>query len=213
MLRVALPKGRLLEESLEFFRRLGIEFQRNVEKSRKLIHTSVDGSVQIMVIRAKDVPTFVQYGGCDMGIVGRDILMEESADIYEMIDLGYGYCRLVVAVPEGSDEPYSRKRVIRVATKYPNITERFFTERGLQIEIIKLYGSIELAPVIGMSDAIVDLVSTGKTLKANRLREVETIMESTAWLVVNRIAFKRNHKEIRNLIEKLRAGLDDSKGN
>ncbi|NOX21279.1 MAG: ATP phosphoribosyltransferase [Nitrospirae bacterium] len=204
MLRVALPKGRLLEESLEFFRRLGIEFQKNVEKSRKLIHTSVDGSVQIMVIRAKDVPTFVQYGGCDMGIVGRDILLEESADVYEMLDLGYGYCRLVVAVPEETDEPYSRKRVIRVATKYPNITERFFTERGLQIEIIKLYGSIELAPVIGMSDAIVDLVSTGKTLKANRLREVETIVESTAWLVVNRIAFKRNHKEIKKFIEKIR---------
>ncbi|RMG69843.1 MAG: ATP phosphoribosyltransferase [Nitrospirae bacterium] len=207
MIGIALPKGRLLEESLEFFSSIGIDFDSTITRSRRLIHYSSDGNFKLLVIRAKDVPTFVQYGGCDMGIVGRDVLMEASADLYEVLDLGFGYCRLCVAVPEDIDEDIYSRPIIKVATKYPSITERFFAQRGQQVEIITLYGSIELAPVTGMSDAIVDLVSTGKTLRANRLKEIETVFESTAWLVVNRHSFKQKNQEIVNLIKKIKEGI------
>ncbi len=210
MLSIALPKGRLLEESISFFGRMGIQFDANIGRSRKLIHTSMDGRLKVLVIRAKDVPTFVQYGGCDLGVVGKDILVEADLDLYEVLDLGFGACRLSVAVPEDSGEDLFRKGVIRVATKYPSVTERFFAEKGQQVEIITLYGSIELAPAVQMSDAIVDLVSTGKTLKANRLKEVETIFESTAWLVMNRLSFKRKHQEIVEFIEKAKEVINAS---
>ncbi len=210
MLTIAIPKGRLLEESLSFFRNMGIQFDTNIVRSRRLIHSSLDGSLKVLVIRAKDVPTFVQYGGCDLGIVGKDILVEADLDLYEVLDLGFGFCRLSVAVPEDSGDDLFRKGVIKIATKYPSITEVFFAEKGQQVEIITLYGSIELAPVIGMSDAIVDLVSTGKTLKANKLKEIETIFESTAWLVMNRLSFKRKYHEIVEFIEKAKEVINGS---
>ncbi len=209
MLTVALPKGRLLQESLEFLSRMGFRFDGNIERSRRLIHTSVEGNLKVLIIRAKDVPTFVQYGGCDLGVVGRDILEETDPDLYEVLNLGFGPCRLSLAVPENEEEPL-RKPVLRVATKYPTITESFFAQRGKQVEIITLYGSIELAPLTGMSDAIVDLVSTGKTLRANRLKEVEVLFESTAWLVMNRLSFKRKHQEITEFIKKAKEVLDAS---
>ncbi len=208
MLTIAISKGRLLEGSLNLLHNLGVEFKEDLISSRRLIHHSTDEFLRVLIIRAKDVPTFVENGGADLGIVGKDILVEEPADVYEMLDLGFGYCRIVVAEPEDREGKCYQKGYLRIATKYPNITERFFSQKAVQFEIIKLYGSVELAPHAGIADLIVDLVSTGNTLRANKLREVETILESTARLIVNRISFKSNNKEVVQFITRLKEGLD-----
>jgi ATP phosphoribosyltransferase len=155
-----------------------------------------------MIVRATDVPTYVEYGCADLGIVGKDTLMEQDKDLYEPVDLKFGYCRLVVAEPaelSRNDDPASWSD-IRIATKYPNVTEKFFAGKGVQVEIIKLYGSIELAPLVGLSERIVDLVSTGETLKQNGLVEVETIAEITSRLIVNRASLKTRYKRISDII-------------
>jgi ATP phosphoribosyltransferase len=210
MLTIAISKGRLLQESLNLLHNLGIEFKEDLTSSRKLIHYSIDESLKVLIIRAKDVPTFVENGGADLGIVGKDILIEEPGDVYEMLDLRFGYCRIVVAEPEDTEDHYCRKGYLRIATKYPNITERFFSQKAVQFEIIKLYGSVELAPHAGIADLIVDLVSTGNTLRANRLREVETIFESTARLIVNRISFKTNNIEVTQFITRVKEKIDET---
>jgi ATP phosphoribosyltransferase len=202
MITIAVPKGRLLTETLGLLEKAGIRFRGKVEESRKLIHHSSDRALRILVIRSQDVNTFVERGGADMGVAGKDLIEEQRPDLYEPIDLGIGYCRLVLAAPEGK-EPGGIPGPLTVATKYPRITESFFSITGREVEIVKLYGSIELAPLIEMADAIVDLVSTGRTLKANRLVEVETIMESTARLVVNRASFRLKHSEIISLTERI----------
>jgi ATP phosphoribosyltransferase len=208
MLTIAISKGRLIEESLNLLHNLGVEFKEDLISSRRLIHYSTDKSLRVLIIRAKDVPTFVENGGADLGIVGKDILVEEPADVYEMLDLGFGYCRIVVAESEDREGKCYQKGYLRIATKYPNITEKFFSQKAVQFEIIKLYGSVELAPHAGIADLIVDLVSTGNTLRANKLKEVETILESTARLIVNRISFKSNNKEVVQFITRLKEGLD-----
>ncbi len=202
MITIAVPKGRLLTETLGLLEKAGIRFRGKVEGSRKLIHHSSDRALRILVIRSQDVNTFVERGGADMGVIGKDLIEEQRPDLYEPLDLRFGYCRLVLAVPEGR-ELSGISGPLRVATKYPGITESFFSIIGKEVEIVKLYGSIELAPLIEMADAIVDLVSTGRTLKANRLVEVETIMESTARLVVNRASFRLKHPEIISLTERI----------
>jgi ATP phosphoribosyltransferase len=210
-IKIALSKGRILEESLPLLARAGIEPVENPLTSRKLIiDTSIPGT-QVVIIRAADVPTYVQFGAADLGIAGRDVLMEYDGDgLYELADLGIARCRLMVAEPAGlaaRDDPKSWTRV-RVATKYTNITRRHFAAKGIQTDIIKLYGSMELAPLVGLSDRIVDLVDTGNTLKANGLAEVEHIADISAWLVANQAAMKMKHASLKPLVERLRAAVN-----
>ena len=210
-IKIALSKGRILEESLPLLARAGIEPVENPLKSRKLIiDTNVPGT-QIVIIRAADVPTYVQFGAADLGIAGRDVLMEHDGhDLYELLDLKIARCRLMVAEPAGlaaRDDPKSWTRV-RVATKYVNITRRHFAAKGIQTDIIKLYGSMELAPLVGLSDRIVDLVETGNTLKANGLAEIEKLADISAWLVGNQASMKMKHATLKALVERFRQAVD-----
>lgn len=202
---IAIPKGRILEESVELFKKIGIDCDELLSKSRKLIFENEGQKMRYMIVRATDVPTYVEYGAADLGIVGKDTLMEQEKDVYEPLDLKFGYCRMMVAEPAGlarNDDP-SRWTNIRIATKYPHVAEKYFAAKGVQVEIIKLYGSIELAPLVGLSERIVDLVSTGETLKQNGLVEVETIAEITTRLIVNRASLKTKNKRITEIIRGL----------
>ena len=202
---IAIPKGRILDDSVALFRKIGIDCNELLSDTRKLIFESPKQKMRYMIVRATDVPTYVEYGCADLGIVGRDTLLEQQKDLYEPLDLKFGYCRLVVAEPvelSRTDDPSSWTN-IRIATKYPNVTERYFAGKGVQVEIVKLYGSIELAPLVGLSERIVDLVSTGETLRQNGLVEVETIAEITCRLIVNRGSLKTKHERITQILEGL----------
>lgn len=201
----ALPKGRIMKDSMELFGHIGITCEEMHGDSRKLVFENREERLRFMAVRATDVPTYVEYGCADLGVVGKDTLLEQGKDLYEPVDLRFGYCRLVVAEPKAlraEDEPGNWSN-IRVATKYPNITERFFAAKGIQVELIKLYGSIELAPLVGLSERIVDLVSTGATLRDNGMVEVETIAEITSRLIVNRASLKTKHQRIGAIIDGL----------
>ncbi len=207
----ALPKGRIMQDSMELFARVGITCPEMTGESRKLVFENRQQKYRFMAVRATDVPTYVEYGCADLGVVGKDTLLEQGKDLYEPLDLKFGYCRLVVAEPRElrrDDDPANWSN-IRVATKYPNITERYFAARGTQVEIIKLYGSIELAPLVGLAERIVDLVSTGGTLKANDMVEVETIAEITSRLIVNRASLKTKHQRISRILAELEQVVDD----
>ena len=207
----ALPKGRIMKDSMELFARIGITCPEMTDDSRKLVFENQQDRYRFMAVRATDVPTYVEYGCADIGVVGKDTLLEQRKDLYEPVDLRFGYCRLVVAEPKSlraGDNPANWSN-IRVATKYPNITERFFAAKGIQVELIKLYGSIELAPLVGLSERIVDLVSTGATLRENGMVEVETITEITSRLIVNRASLKTKHQRIGRIIEGLEAIVGD----
>ena len=202
---IAIPKGRILQESVALFRKIGIDCEELLSDTRKLIFENRAQRMRYMIVRATDVPTYVEYGCADLGIVGKDTLLEQEKDLYEPLDLKFGYCRMVVAEPaelSRNDDPAGWTS-IRIATKYPNFTEKYFTGKGVQVEIIKLYGYIELAPLVGLSERIVDLVSTGETLKQNGLVEVETIAEITTRLIVNRASLKTKHKRITEIIKGL----------
>ncbi len=205
-LNLALSKGRILEESLPLLARAGIRPTEDPLTSRKLVFDTNDAGLKLVVIRAADVPTYVEFGAADLGIAGRDVLMEYSGDsLYELMDLKIARCRLSVAEPvnlAARDDPRSWTRV-RVATKYPNITRRHFAAKGIQTDIIKLYGSMELAPLVGLSDRIVDLVSSGNTLKANGLVEVEHITDVSAWLVANRASMKMKREAMKRTVDLL----------
>jgi ATP phosphoribosyltransferase len=202
---IAIPKGRILDESVAMFKKIGIDCEELLGNSRKLIFENPVQRMRYMIVRATDVPTYVEYGSADLGIVGKDTLLEQEKDVYEPLDLKFGYCRMMVAEPAGlaNDDDPAKWSNIRIATKYPNVTEKYFAGKGVQVEIIKLYGSIELAPLVGLSERIVDLVSTGETLKQNGLVEVETIAEITTRLIVNRASLKTKHKRITQIIEGL----------
>jgi ATP phosphoribosyltransferase len=204
---IAIPKGRILEESVALFSKIGIDCAELLGNSRKLIFENEAQRMRYMIVRATDVPTYVEYGCADLGIVGKDTLLEQEKNVYEPLDLKFGYCRMMVAEPAGlaQDDDPSRWSNIRIATKYPNVTEKYFASKGVQVEIIKLYGSIELAPLVGLSERIVDLVSTGETLKQNGLVEVETIAEITTRLIVNRASMKTKQQRIAAII----AGLEN----
>lgn len=207
----ALPKGRIMQDSMELFGQIGITCPEMDKESRKLVFENPEQKFRFMAVRATDVPTYVEYGCADLGVVGKDTLLEQGKNLYEPLDLKFGYCRLVVAEPKSlkeSDNPLNWSN-IRVATKYPNITERYFAGKGVQVELIKLYGSIELAPLVGLSERIVDLVSTGGTLKANNLVEVETIAEITSRLIVNRASLKTKHQRISRIIDGLEKVIGD----
>ena len=206
VLNIALSKGRILEEGLPLLERAGIRPAEDPLKSRKLILDTNLPAVKLTVIRAADVPTYVQFGAADLGIAGKDVLMEYDGDgLYELLDLRISRCRLMVAEPASlasRDDPHSWTR-LRIATKYVKITQRHFAAKGIQTDIIKLYGSMELAPLVGLSDRIVDLVDTGNTLKANGLVEVEHIADISAWLVANKASMKMKHQALKGLIDQL----------
>ena len=205
-LTIALSKGKLFEPAMELLARVGLISRKISRESRRLVFENPASGTTIMIVRPSDVPTYVEYGAVDAGIVGADVLMEQATDVYEPLDLGFGACRLAVAAP-AAIRSNGRVSKLRVATKYPNVTERHFTNKGIPIEIIKLYGSIELAPMVGLADCIVDLISTGKTLKAHHLVVKEIIASSTARLIVNRASLKLKYQRINDLIEALRKGL------
>ena len=159
---------------------------------------------RVLIVRPSDVPVYVEYGAADLGVVGKDVLLEQSPDVYEPVDLGLGLCKLVVAKPNGQTPVQRLSSKLRVATKYPTITERFFNQQGMPVELIKLYGSIELAPLVGLADRIVDLVETGQTLKANNLVEEEVIAWSSARLIVNRASLKMKHALVTDVIARIK---------
>lgn len=198
---LALSKGRILEDTLPLLASVGVEPEEDPFTSRKLIFNTNRDNLRLLVIRAADVPTFVAYGAADVGIAGKDVLIEHGGqDLYEPMDLGIARCRLMVAGLPGALEG-SASRPLRVATKYIETTRAYFARQGRQVELIKLYGSMELAPLVGLADVIVDLVDTGNTLAANGLEAYETIEEISSRLVVNKAAMKMKHEQIKALLD------------
>lgn len=212
---IALPKGKLLIDSIQLLSRIGIECSHVNEDSRKLFFDLPTSKAKIIICRPTDIPTFVEYGAADLGFVGKDTLLEENKDVAELLDLKFGYCRFVVAMPEASVPPklpngeydLSSLNHQRVATKFPRVAEAFFSGLGMQVHPIKLHGNIELAPCVDLAEMIVDIVSTGKTLKENHLVEVAPILEATTRLIANRVAYRMKYGRIRDLVERLRAGM------
>jgi len=202
MITIAIARGRLLDEAGALLIKAGYAVNSILKDSRKLIFEYPKLNLKFLIIRPTDIPSYVEYGAADCGIVGKDTLIEEKHDLYEPLDLRIGKCKLVVAAPKGFD--FSSNKSLRVATKYPKTSYEHFTRLGVGAEIIKLYGSVELAPLVGLSDVIVDLTASGETLRKNNLVEFETITDITARLVVNRVSMKVKSKEIKELIERLK---------
>ena len=204
MLTLALSKGRIFEETAPVLAKAGIRPLEDPEQSRKLIIPTSNPEVQIIIVRASDVPTYVQFGAADFGVAGHDVLLEKGSDgLYVPIDLGIARCRMAVAVQKGFDYAAAVRQGsrLRVATKYVNCAREHFANKGVHIDTIHLYGSMELAPLVGLADAIVDLVSTGNTLRANNLVEVESITEISARLIVNQASYKRKRTAIKKLLD------------
>ena len=205
MLTLALPKGRLMKQAAELFGKAGLDLGPVLEDSRRLRFELKEAGLVVLAVKPSDVPTYVEYGVADAGVAGRDILAEAGRDLYEMLDLGIGACRLAVAEPV--DGVATEGGALRIATKYPECARRHFLARGRPVEIIKLHGSVELAVLCGLADRIVDLVETGETLKQNNLVETETILEITARLVVNRASLKTRRQAVDDLLKKLKGVL------
>lgn len=211
MITLALSKGRIFDETLPLLHAAGIEVLDDPEKTRKLILATNQPDVRVVLVRATDVPTYVQYGGADLGITGLDTLIEHGNEgLYLPLDLQIAKCRVSVAVREGYDYAAAVRQGarLRVATKYVAIARDFFAAKGVHVDLIKLYGSMELAPLTGLADAIVDLVSTGNTLKANQLVEVERIMDISSRLVVNQAALKLKREPMRKIIDAFGKALE-----
>ena len=208
MLTIALSKGRIFDETLPMLAAAGIIPAEDPEASRKLIIGTNRDDVRLIIVRASDVPTYVQYGAADLGVAGRDVLIEHGGDgLYQPLDLEIAKCRMMVAVQNGFDYDAAVRQGarLRVASKYPHIAREHFARKGVHVDIIKLYGSMELAPLVGLADAIVDLVSTGNTLKANNLVAVEHILDISSRLVVNQAALKLKHEAIQPMLEAFNA--------
>jgi len=205
-LTIALAKGRILDETLPLLARAGIEPAENLDSSRKLIVATNQQNLRLVLIRSADVATYVQYGAADLGIAGKDVLVEHGGEgLYERLDLKIAPCRMMTA--GFADRPLPRRR-LRVATKYPRITRRFFLGQGRQVELIKLYGSMELAPMVGLADVIVDLVDTGNTLKANGLTPLEHIMDISSRLIINRASLKMKNRAIEALVARIEKAIE-----
>ena len=210
MITLALSKGRIFEETLPLLAAAGITPEENPESSRKLIIGTNRDDVRLIIVRATDVPTYVQHGAADMGVAGKDVLMEHGGEgLYQPIDLNIAKCRMMVATPVGFDYEAAVRRGsrLRVATKYTKTARLHFAAKGVHIDLIELYGSMELAPLVGLSDVIVDLVSTGGTLKANKLVAVESICEISSRLVVNQASLKLKHDVMQPIIEAFRGAV------
>ncbi len=205
---LALSKGRIFDDTVPLLSKAGIEVDPAVLESRKLILPTGDPRLRLVIVRASDVPTYVQYGAADIGVAGKDVLLEHGGDgLYQPIDLRIGICRMCVAAPRGFDYAHAVRRGarLRVATKYVEAARRHFASKGVHVDLIKLYGSMELAPLVGLADAIVDLVSTGSTLKANNLVEVEQIMPISSRLIVNQASLKTKSARLQPLLSRLEA--------
>ena len=202
---IAVPRGALFKETLDRLDALGVDTSEVRANDRKLVFPDVG----IVTMRPSDVPTYVEHGAADIGITGKDVLLEQSRRrVYELLDLGFGYCRMVVAARAGDDplgEPLRRRGMVRIATKYPRIATDYFTSTGRQAEIVEVKGSVEIAPLIGLTDAIVDLTATGTTLTENKLVEVEQIAEATARLIANPVSHKLKAREIDEVVARMRA--------
>ena len=205
-LTFALGKGRLAKQTLELFEKIGITCEEMKDKdSRKLIFTNEELKLRFFLAKGPDVPTYVEYGAADIGIVGEDTILEEGRNLYEVMDLGFGKCKMCVCGPESAREKLQHGELIRVASKYPSIAKDYFYNKKFQtVEIIKLNGSVELAPIVGLSEVIVDIVETGSTLKANGLTVLEEICDLSARMVVNQVSLKMEQERIRKLIYDLR---------
>ena len=210
-LTFALGKGRLAKTTLELFEKIGITCEEMKDKdSRKLIFVNEDLKLRFFLSKGPDVPTYVEYGAADIGIVGRDTILEEGRKLYEVMDLGFGKCRMCVCGPESAAELLKHNQLIRVATKYPNIARDYFHNKKHQtVEIIKLNGSIALAPIVGLSEVIVDIVETGSTLKENGLKVLEEVCPLSARMVVNQVSMKMENERITRLIRDLRAVITE----
>lgn len=200
-LNIAIAKGRLGEKGYEILKEIGLGCKEFEESSRKLILTSEENKVRYVLVKAVDVPIYVERGAVDIGIVGKDTILEEERDVYEILDLEFGKCKFSVATMEGYKMDITNS--IKVGTKYPNVAKKYFLEKGRKIEIIKLNGSVELAPLIGLSDVIVDIVETGRTLKENGLVVTEDIANISARIIANKVSFKFKNKRIKDMIDKI----------
>ena len=207
-LTIALPKGKLFKTAAALLAAAGCSACDLDENSRRLIIANEVAKVRFILAKTSDLPTYVEYGAADIGVIGKDVLLEEARDLYELLDLGFGFCRMVVAVPRHlRREKLSDYAHLRVATKYPVIAEQFFRAQGVQVEFIKLNGSIELAPMVGLAELIVDLVETGRTLRENNLVEIAEVLPTTARLIANRVSFKLKFARIRQLTDALKQQL------
>ena len=205
MLNIALPKGRLGDEVLNLFSRIGYDCGGIYGNDRRLVLESPDGKVRYLLVKPSDVAIYVEYGAADIGVVGKDILLDTGPDVYELLDLGIGKCRICVAGPE--DYVEDRETVLRVATKFTTVTRKYYSSKNREIEIIKLHGSIELAPILGLTDVIVDIVESGRTLKENHLKVLETIVPISARLIANRAAYLFKNDLITQITQKLQEVL------
>lgn len=205
-LRIALTKGRLEKDTIGLLEKSGFDCTAVREKGRKLILPIKDINAEVVLAKANDVITYVEHGVCDIGIVGKDTIMEMSGKFFEMVDLGFGRCRFALAVKKGTDF-YAGYGVKTIATKYPNITRNYFESKGMDVDIVKIEGSVELAPLLELSNGIVDIVETGTTLKENGLEVIEDIAPISARLIVNTVSMKLRQKEIENLIKIIEENL------
>ena len=201
---IAVPKGKLMKPSISLLSKIGIKGIGLNSDSRRLIFNDKKNHYRLMIVRAIDVPTYVEHGAADMGIAGKDLILDQGKDIYEPLDLGFGHCTIVLAGPKEGINTRRGYSKLKVATKYPNIAEDYFSRKGIPAEIIKLYGSIELAPLTGLADRIIDLSSSGRTLAENNLVILDVIAESTARLIVNRASIKIKYERITEIISRLR---------
>lgn len=210
-LTIAIPKGRLFEPSRKLLVSVGLASEEVSQDTRRMVFELEEKGVRVVVMRAQDVPTYVERGTCDIGIVGKDILVEQRPQVYELLDLKFGFCRVVLAAPRGREQDPSGHRLtpVRVATKLPRIAGEYFASRGLHPELISLHGSVEVAPQVGLSDMIVDLVATGRTLAENDLVIVDEIMKSTARLVANRVSFQMKSSRIKSMLSVLEKALEE----
>lgn len=198
---IALPKGKMFAKSVDLLAKVGYTAENVCEDSRLLIISNPIDKVRFIITKTMDLPTYVECGAADIGIIGKDVLLEENKDVYELLDLKFGLCRLMLAVPEAEIRPQLTDYAnLRIATKYPQVTQKFFSQQSMQVEIIKLNGSIELAPMVGLADLIVDIVETGTTLKANKLQEIHKLHTCTARLIANRVSFRMKFNRLHKLV-------------
>ena len=206
-LRIALTKGRLEKDTIKLFQKIGYNCDAVINKGRKLILPIGNGEIEVVLAKAADVITYVEHGVCDLGVVGKDTILEKGQSFYELYDLGFGKCKFALATQKGKDL-YGGYKALTIATKYPNVTRRFFEEKNMDVRVIKIEGSVELGPLIGLSDAIVDIVETGSTLKENGLEVIEDVCPISARLISNVVSVKLRKQEIENLVNLLGKEID-----